>query len=185
MQIFIPLLLACLWGGTTQANELLPLPGDSVLHNYYPEVEELTKEEEWEQFGGNIDHLSYGTINYSKEMPIFIGTGLVGEDYNTQKIHGDKQLLEYIHNNMKSCPDFLNQDCSLLVVSFKVTERGYVEDILLRRGNKEGCLGQQAIRLVEKMNEDIKKPWQPARYGYANKVVAARYNLPIRIRWNN
>ncbi|MCP4439187.1 MAG: hypothetical protein GY810_09615 [Aureispira sp.] len=178
MRIFIPLIFVCLCGAVAQANELLPLPGDSVLYNPYPEVEELTKSEE------DAEHeelLIYGTINYSEEMPIFIGTGLVGEDYNTQKENGDKQFLEYIYQNIETCVDSVNADISMLVVSFKVTEKGLVEDIELKRGDKEGCLGQQAIRLVERMNTTFKQPWKPGEQ--RNKVVSCRYNLPIKIRW--
>lgn len=178
MHIAITLIFGCLSIFVAQATELTTLPGDSILQNPFPEVEELTQEEEWAQFGKLLD---YGTISYNEEMPIFIGKGLVGEDYNTQKTNGDQQFLEYIYKYIESCTDSLNGDLSMLVVSFKVTEEGRVDDIKLRRGNKEGCLGQQAIQLVEKMNEDFKQPWKPGRY--ANKVTTVRYNLPIRIRW--
>lgn len=114
-----------------------------------------------------------------EEMPRFPGCENLGGDMKLKKSCADKKMLEFIYKNIKY-PNLAKDNGveGTVVVSFVVEKDGSMTNIQVVRDAGAG-LGDEALRIVEKMKNSPKK-WIPGKQG--NESVRVQFNLPIRFK---
>ena len=115
------------------------------------------------------------------QMPRFPGCEDHAEEDLEKKKCADQRLLQFIYSHVKYPKIAIENGIEgMSVVSFVVTEYGTIRDIAILR-NPGGATGEEALRVVELMNE-LPTRWTPGRQD--GKDVRVKYNLPVRFKLN-
>ena len=113
----------------------------------------------------------------AEQMPRFPGCEEMAGTSEEKKACADQKLLEYIYRNVRfTAAARANGIEGMVVVSFVVDRNGTIRDAEILR-DPGGGLGEQALKVVEKMNE-MDESWTPGMQ--AGRKVNVRYNLPVR-----
>lgn len=114
-----------------------------------------------------------------EEMPYLISAACEGKIGKERKECSDTELLRFVYDNVtypKAAQE--NGTEGMAVVSFVITTEGDVTSIKTVRDPGDGC-GAEAARIVELMKTK-RIEWAPGRQ--KGKIVAVKYNLPIRFK---
>jgi TonB family protein len=116
-----------------------------------------------------------------EQMPRFPGCEELEGDNKSKKKCSDEKLMKFIKENLRYPPlAKANQLEGRVVVQFIVSEEGHIDQIKLLRDVGMG-LGEEAIRLVQLMNE-MPERWTPGEQ--RGKKVKVRMYLPVIFKLN-
>lgn len=112
-----------------------------------------------------------------EQMPRFPGCEDMGGSNDEKKACADQKMLEFIYKNIRY-PAIARENGieGTVVISFVVDSDGVIQDPKIARDIGGGC-GQEAMRVVEKMN-DMDQNWTPGRQ--RGRAVSVQFNLPVR-----
>lgn len=118
----------------------------------------------------------------AEQMPRFPGCEDIMASFKEKEACANKELLKYLYKNIKY-PGMAKENLieGTAVVRFTVSKDGSIKDINLLRDPGAG-LGDEAIRVVKKMNE-MSQSWTPGKQ--RGKPVAVLFTLPISFTLKN
>jgi TonB family protein len=114
-----------------------------------------------------------------EEMPRFPGCEDAGLSVDEKKACADKNMLEYLYQELRY-PEVARKNSveGMVVVGFVVNKDGTISDAKVLRDIGANC-GDEALRVINSMNEKGIR-WVPGRQG--GKAVAVQFNLPLRFK---
>ncbi|MCB0634149.1 MAG: TonB family protein [Saprospiraceae bacterium] len=114
-----------------------------------------------------------------EEMPRFPGCEGAGLGADEKKACADKNMLEYLYQQLQYPEIARKNDVEgMVVVGFVINTDGTVSDAKVLRDIGANC-GDEALRVINTMNEKGIR-WVPGRQG--GKAVAVQFNLPVRFK---
>ena len=115
-----------------------------------------------------------------EKMPLFPGCdSLMTAPYRELKNCADQRMLDYVYSNIEYPEAAVEEKVEgMAVISFIVERDGSLSSAKIYRNPGAG-LGEEALRVVNKMNEDGLR-WYPGTQG--GRRVRVMFNLPIKFR---
>jgi len=121
-------------------------------------------------------------VDFAAEMPLFPNDCSVSRDYEKMKSCADRELIHYIHSNIRY-PQLAKEISvqGIAIIEFVVEVDGSITQAKIIRDPGAGC-GKEALRVVKQMAK-MKEKWTPGRQ--ANQTVPVRMKLPVRFQLND
>jgi protein TonB len=112
-----------------------------------------------------------------EEMPRFPGCENAGGSTAEKKACADKKMLEFLYENLRY-PSIARENniSGTVVIQFVVDTKGNISDARVAR-EIGGTCGEEALRVVNKMNE-IAGNWTPGKQ--RGRAVKVMFSLPVK-----